>query len=1325
MSSWTCSNCGALGSEFDAQCAQCGDAMPAMSVDVESVDDVEVPSGELGWVIGGYRVLGRIGAGGMGLVYKAVAPQGGGPVAVKVLAPELAGDAEARARFRNEARAAASVQSPHIVRILDHGLSGAQIFIVMELLEGEDLGARLARRGRLSVEETTALVHQAAAGLGAAHAAGIVHRDLKPENVFFAQEAGREIVKLLDFGIAKGRAVELSTGGRTRTGELLGTPHFMSPEQADGTRAVDHRSDLWSLAVIAYRCLTGRLPFESPALGDLLMKIMSYPLPVPSAALPTLPRAFDGWWRRAADRHVAARFASAAEMSLALEAALSDLDPTPAVSLSPISMGERRFLAVVLLRSGLGTSGSPGLPSPREWESLAAAAERHGGRLERLTVDTAKVVLTLHGASAPAPEAPTDLAVRAARYALAAQAILPGSSVALVTGRGDRRGGDGELQGLCAELLTGPGVRAGKETRHLLLARFDLSDSGALHGERDDEAETCTLLHRPVPFVGRTRELATLGAIFDETEASSVAQAAIVLGAAGVGKSRLRQELLGELSRRARRPAVWLARGDAGSAGSPFGMISRALRREAGIAGGEPLEASRAKLGSRFGLSLPEESRARTLAFLGELCSVPFPSSAAVELAAARESPRLMGDHIHRAFEDLVSAEVARNPLVLVLEDLHWGDRPSIELAGAVLRNLPDTPLFVLALGRPETTSVFPGLWSERRLETLHLGDLLPRQSEELVLSVLGALVSAADLDRMVDRAAGNAFFLQELVRAFAEGERDGTPETVLAMVGARIERLDPAARRLLQAASAFGQSFWIEGARALLGGDLAPGAVDEAIDACVRRELLVRRRTSRIEGCTEIAFRHALVRDAARAMVADDARAAVHLRVAEWLESAGEHDMAVLAEHFERGGDAARAVEAYRRASAQALEGNDFATAIDRAEAAVAAGAQGEALGLLRSLQAEAHGFRDEHGQAKARGDEAMRLLAPGSAAWCAAALDVARASASQMEIDDLVAVAEQVRALDPSEPRPHHLTSAARIVTYLCGADRPAEAGRLLERAEQLVRHPGAAGTTALAWLHHARAWTAFCAGDAATSLRGEELSVLAFERAGDERNACYIRVGLGHAYREVGALAEAEQSLREALRTAERLGLTSVLLGAKYTLSSVLCLRGSLPEAVELARAAVRGFDSDKIAARIGGARTELAQILAASGDLRAAEAEADGAQRILEGLPSGRAYALAVLARVRLLAGEPAEALLAARAAVRIVEERGGIAEGEVVARLALALALRAAGDPAADAALAAARACVMARADRIGDAALRKSFLENLPENAETLALTGA
>ena len=85
-------------------------------------------------------------------------------------------------------------------------------------------------------------------------------------------------------------------------------------------------------------------------------------------------------------------------------------------------------------------------------------------------------------------------------------------------------------------------------------------------------------------------------------------------------------------------------------------------------------------------------------------------------VAAARESPRLMGDHIHRAFEDLVSAEVARNPLVLVLEDLHWGDRPSIELAGAVLRNLPDTPLFVLALGRPETTSVFPGLWSERRL---------------------------------------------------------------------------------------------------------------------------------------------------------------------------------------------------------------------------------------------------------------------------------------------------------------------------------------------------------------------------------------------------------------------------------------------------------------------------------------------------------------------------------------------------------------------------------------------------------------------------------
>ncbi|WXA98482.1 protein kinase [Pendulispora brunnea] len=267
----------------------------------------------------------------MGSVWEATLLSLDIPCAVKFIDSEFVGHAETQARFAREAKAAAQLRSPHVVQVLDHGVCQGRPYIAMELLVGEDLGKRLKARGRLSASEVLPIVEQVSRALTKAHAAGIVHRDLKPDNIFLVRDDDREIVKVLDFGIAK--SVDEAVEGLTRVGALLGTPHYMSPEQAQGSKAVDHRSDLWSLAVIIFRCLTGRFPFGGKGLGEILVQILKDDIPIPSQAAPDLPRAFDDWWARAVARDPALRFQSARELTDALSVSLGlSRVPEPAES---------------------------------------------------------------------------------------------------------------------------------------------------------------------------------------------------------------------------------------------------------------------------------------------------------------------------------------------------------------------------------------------------------------------------------------------------------------------------------------------------------------------------------------------------------------------------------------------------------------------------------------------------------------------------------------------------------------------------------------------------------------------------------------------------------------------------------------------------------------------------------------------------------------------------------------------------------------------------------------------------------------------------------
>lgn len=269
-------------------------------------------------VAGKYRLTRMIGRGGMGSVWEGLHVTLDTRVAVKFIDSTYAESPEARQRFENEARAAARLNSKYAVQVYDHGvMPDGRPFIVMEFLVGEPLDARLDREGRIPQLETARIISQVSRALSRAHAAGIVHRDLKPENVFLVwdDEDQSNVAKVVDFGIAKFTDKQAGISSSTRTGSVLGTPYYMSPEQARGLRTVDFHTDLWSLGVIAYRCVVGRLPFEGESVGDLLVKICTAPLPIPSQVAPDCPREFDEWFARALQREPGDRFSSAQELA--------------------------------------------------------------------------------------------------------------------------------------------------------------------------------------------------------------------------------------------------------------------------------------------------------------------------------------------------------------------------------------------------------------------------------------------------------------------------------------------------------------------------------------------------------------------------------------------------------------------------------------------------------------------------------------------------------------------------------------------------------------------------------------------------------------------------------------------------------------------------------------------------------------------------------------------------------------------------------------------------------------------------------------------------
>jgi eukaryotic-like serine/threonine-protein kinase len=294
----------------------------------------------IGETVGGkYRVVRFLAAGGMGVVYEAQHTVVRRRFAVKFLRPELAAKRESLARFQREAQAAGALESEHVAAAVDFGVtSDGAPFIVMEYLVGESLEALLEREGPLPFSRATDLVRQACRGIQAAHAAGVVHRDLKPQNLFLSRrEDGTDLLKVLDFGVAKLEAVDRSDAA-TLTGTVLGTPAYMSPEQARGERTIDHRADVYALGAILYELVSGRKPHPGDSHNAILHHIATQPAVPLDFVDPPLPEAFVAAVARALASDPGARFASA-ELLAEATATFAERKPWPAperVASSPV-----------------------------------------------------------------------------------------------------------------------------------------------------------------------------------------------------------------------------------------------------------------------------------------------------------------------------------------------------------------------------------------------------------------------------------------------------------------------------------------------------------------------------------------------------------------------------------------------------------------------------------------------------------------------------------------------------------------------------------------------------------------------------------------------------------------------------------------------------------------------------------------------------------------------------------------------------------------------------------------------------------------------------
>ncbi len=1275
-----------------------------------------------------FSVEASAGRGGMGTVYRAIDSATGRHVALKLL--HIASSPEVAHRFNREAVLLAELRHPAVVSYVAHGATEqGSPFLVMEWLEGEDLAHRLAREP-LGVPETLALLRRTAEGLAQAHRKGIVHRDIKPSNLFL--RAGRpEDAVLLDFGLA--RYAHSTRVKVTGSHMVLGTPGYMAPEQASSQPDISASADIFSLGCVLYECLTGQPPFAATHFAATLAKIL-FTEPAPLHTLraglsPSLQVLVDRMLAKVPRRRLPDAD-SLLEALQALESVPEPPLPPPARQFdSPNPSGAEQQLVSILLVSPRGAHTDGSGHSLRD--SLREVLAPYGAKVELLANGSLAVTLVSERGTA------TDQAALAARCALICKESGSESSVVVVTGLGVLNGQlpAGEAMDRAGRLLhqleqkpdSTASIMLDETTAGLLGAGFQLSrfSSGAfvLRGEQLGADASRPLLGKPTPCVGREQELALLEFTLTSCSEDSAARALLVTAPAGTGKSRLRHEFLRRLEQRGQQVVVLLGRGDPMSTGAAHGLLGQALRQLCGVIEGEGVEAHRALLSQRVTRHLPAGTQ-DVVEFLGELCGIRFPDENNPRLHTARQDPRLMSTQMGRALETFLRAECAHQPVLLVLEDLHWGDELTVKLVDQALRQLVESPFMVLALARPEVKELFPSLWTHH-VQELSLRGLNRKAGEQLVREVLGAAVPGALVDRLLEQSAGNALFLEELIRTVAEGQTQTLPGTVLAILQSRLTRLDPELRQTLLAASVLGRSFWPGAVQAVMGTADAGPSVEERLRQLAEQEVVQLQPGSRFPGQAEYRFRHALVREAAYGLMPESHRPTGHQLAGDWLERAGEKDLEMLAEHARLGQQPERALHYYTLAAEQLFERHEMQGMQRCVEAALAQGPQDERLVRLQVLRAVAAFWMDDFATAYELGRSVLPKLKTGSFMWSRLIISLSLVYGQTGQKEAGLAL---WRLVMDSEPEPQArstfceaLCLVVNMTDYL-GLVR--EGIATSERLEQTGSDLIAMDRSLQGWRAAVYGFRAFFSAAPWPVLKWAREAQEAFREVGTESNAVSVLVAGAHALLALGDAAGAVEQLRWCVATAEQEERPFVII---YTRQYLALALSASPEPLhqQEARALALELIQTQGASLVqqGLMHLVLARVEAGSGKPAEAEGQARKACELLATVPLFIPWTFLVLGSLLLDQGRVAEAREAAELGLRHAESTGGGGVAQVGLLQVLAEACFAGGETeAGEQALRQALECVRARANIVEEEAVRERFLRQVPENARVLEL---
>lgn len=1270
---------------------------------------------------------GIAGTGGMGTVYRAVDEHTGETVAVKLLRDVAQG--ESAHRFMREAQVLAELEHPGIVRYVAHGFTRDNApYLAMEWLEGEDLGKRLAR-GPMSFSETITLARGAADALGFAHAHGIVHRDVKPSNVFLRGGSVGDVA-LLDFGIAHMNASESSL---TATGDFVGTPAYVAPEQARGARDVGPAADVFSLGCILYECLTGTAVFGGGNIVAILAKILLATPPRIRELRRNVPDAMDMLLSRMLERDPAMRLPNGRVVLETLEAiepvSMDAYDRTPVISsrrFGAIDM-ERQLICVILASLARIEDEAQTLESHFEVSlfDLADEVRKFGAWAE--TLADGSLVATF----AQTRGAATDQTAIAARAALLLKTRWPEAMIVLCTGRGQVHGKlpMGDVLDRAAAMLRNHRdiseyVLIDDVTRRLLGAQFRVEEKTpgtcVLTSEHTTLDPTRPLLGKPTPCVGRESELSLLDLALTDAIDNATPQAVLVIAPPGTGKSRLRHEFTRRAENRESTPLVFLGRGDPMSMGSAYGILGEALRRCANIAEGEELSVRREKLTQRVAEHVRTDVQRVTM-FLGEMCGIPFEDTDP-RLHAARQDPLTMSNQVLASFLDFLRAECQANPVVLVLEDLHWGDDLTVKLVESALRELTDLPLLVLALARPEITDIFPKLW-QKHVQILTLRSLSRKAGERLVRQVLGSTIREETIATIVEQSEGNALFLEELIRNVAEGHGGEAPATVLAMLQARIGRLEQHVRRILRCASIFGEASWSGGIRSLFG-TIHNVSLDDALRSLVRAEILELRRESRFPGEQEYRFRHGLMRDAAYSLLTDEDRVEGHRLAAEYLEMMHEQDSFVVAEHFVQGHESSRAVTHLLRAAEQSCDNGDMNAALNVTERALALDPEPASRGALLAVKTRACVWREQYVEVLKCGHEALALVQLGGYRWCQLVQQMMPAAAFTGQIEAFFKLATLLLQTDPPDDACAPYVAASSWVSITSGImGRRDLCDIFLSRAKKVVAHCRSNDHVAFGYLHCAQAnhhhvvqelpWSRACANHDAC---------IATKPAGVVREECLANVFHGKALMDLGAIEEAETVLRNNLVFAKQINERMSLAYSQAHLARLIARHGpleALDEAAQLAGALIVTNNQSILGFGYG----VLAEVAKRRKDLTLAETEARKAVAAMRGFPTYSWDLVALLSTILLEAGRPEDALAVSHEGLAKLDQLHVHGFGEIHLRLAVAESLHAVGrTDDALAALGTALHQFRIRVEDIVDPGAREKYVKAVPAHVRLMEL---